>query len=568
MATEALDIDLRTALREKFGFESFQPGQEEVVTRVVSGRDTLAILATGAGKSLTYQLPALLLEGTTLVVSPLIALMKDQLDMLRERGVTEVVALNSTLSEDQEAAAIARVASGTIKIVFVTPEKLEDERFVSLLQSIRIPLFVVDEAHCISQWGHDFRPAYLALGHVIERLGKPAVLALTATATPAVREDILHQLNIPNVKPIVKGFDRPNLIYEVRRAEKEADKFKILKQLFNKDLHGTGIIYTATIKNALEVQKYLQESLEIPAAVYHSKLQKQDRTTVHELFMDEHIRAVVATNAFGLGIDKPNIRFVVHYDLPGSVEAYTQEAGRAGRDGLPSKCVLVYRMSDTRVQNYFLTGKYPDIEEVQKVFGTLELFADQQGGVSMTDLRKILQLPLTKLKVILALLKKGGFIVTSSRSKYTLTDAARKNRDMVLNLASYETKKSYDQSKLAMMLQYAETTSCRRRFILNYFGEDYDAPSCGACDNCLRARSTRKAVTGNVPAADAAPRIEQAQRVEATSGYRIADVVFHAKFGQGTVERAEKDLVTVLFPSVGYKTLLASAVSREEAKIA
>jgi ATP-dependent DNA helicase RecQ len=542
-------VDLRAALREKFGFESFQPGQEEVVSRVVAGQDILAILATGAGKSLTYQLSALLLPGTTVVVSPLIALMKDQLDMLRELGVTQVVALNSTLSEDQEAAAIARIRQGNIKIVFVTPEKLEDEAFMSLLQSIEVPLFVVDEAHCISQWGHDFRPAYLALGHVIERLGHPTVLALTATATPAVREDILHQLGIPNVKPIVKGFDRPNLIYEVRRAEKESDKLKILKQLFaNNELEGTGIIYTATIKNALEVQRYLQEQLDIPAAVYHSKLQKQDRTSVHELFMDEHIRAVVATNAFGLGIDKPNIRFVVHYDLPGSVEAYTQEAGRSGRDGLPSRCILIYRMSDTRVQNYFLTGKYPDIEEVQKVFGTLEIFGAQEGGVSMTDLRKILQLPLTKLKVILALLKKGGFIETVSRSKYGLTEAARKNRDLVLNLASYETKKSYDQSKLAMMLQYAETTSCRRKFILNYFGEDYDAVNCGACDNCLRA-AVSKPVMG-------------------VAGYRIADVVFHPKFGQGTVERAEKDLVTVLFPSVGYKTLLASAVSRQEAKIA
>ncbi|MFN2528393.1 MAG: ATP-dependent DNA helicase RecQ [Candidatus Baltobacteraceae bacterium] len=539
-------IDFRAALKEKFGFESFQPGQEEVVRRVLDGQDTLAILATGAGKSLTYQLPALLLSGTTVVVSPLIALMKDQLDMLKELGVLQVVALNSTLSEDQEAAALQRIREGNIKIVFVTPEKLEDDAFVGILQGLHIPLFVVDEAHCISHWGHDFRPAYLALGHVIGKLSHPTVLALTATATPAVREDILAQLGIPHTKPIVKGFDRPNLVYEVRRAESEVDKFKILKALFaeGKTLEGTGIIYTATIKNALEVQKYLHDSLDIPAAVYHSKLQKQDRISVHELFMDESIRAVVATNAFGLGIDKPNIRFVMHYDLPGSVEAYTQEAGRAGRDGKRSRCILIYRMSDTRVQNYFLTGKYPNIEEVQKVFGTLEYFATQDGGVSLTDMRKISQLPLTKLKVILALLKKSGFIQTKTRSKYVLTEDALKNRELVLNLANYETKKSYDQSKLAMMLQYAETTSCRRRFILNYFGEDYDVPNCGACDNCLRG-------TSGVTA----------------SGYRIADIVFHPKWGQGTVERTEKDLVTVLFPTVGYKTLLASAVSRE-AKIA
>lgn len=546
-------IDLRAALREKFGFEEFQSGQEEVISQILSGQDTLAILATGAGKSLTYQLPALLLEGTTVVVSPLIALMKDQLDMLRELGVTEVVALNSTLSEDQEAAAIERVRSQHLKIVFVTPEKLEDENFLKLLGHIKVPLFVVDEAHCISQWGHDFRPAYLALGAVIARLGHPTVLALTATATPAVREDILHQLGIPSVKPIVRGFDRPNLIYDVRRAEKESDKLKILRRLFlNDELEGTGIIYTATIKNAMEVQQYLQDELDIPAAVYHSKLQKHDRTSVHELFMNEHIRAVVATNAFGLGIDKPNIRFVVHYDLPGSVEAYTQEAGRSGRDGLPSRCILIYRMSDTRVQNYFLTGKYPDIEEVQKVFGTLQIFAGQSGGVSMTDLRKILQLPLTKLKVILAILKKGGFIETPSRSKYALTEAARNNEEMLLNLASYETKKSYDQSKLAMMLQYAETTSCRRRFILNYFGEGFDRTNCGACDNCRRPRIA----------------VHNGKAAPGESGYRIADIVHHPKFGQGTVERAEKDLVTVLFPSVGYKTLLASAVSREVAKIA
>lgn len=540
----ALDID--EALRSYFGFSSFHTGQREVIERVMRGDSTLAILATGAGKSLCYQLPALLLEGTTIIVSPLIALMKDQIDMLSGRGIANVAAFNSTLTDEQEARARERVRSGSVKMLFVTPEKLEDEQFLDILRGLHIPLFVVDEAHCISAWGHDFRPAYLGLGAVLKALKYPTILALTATATPSVREDILLQLGISTVKPIVRGFDRPNLRYEVFRADNERDKLKKLKKLFQQGLEGPGIIYAATIKNAYEVQQALRDVVDAPVALYHSKLQKHDRVAVHELFMNESIRIVVATNAFGLGIDKANIRFVVHYDLPGSIEAYTQEAGRAGRDGNMSRCILLYRMSDTRVQTYFLTGKYPGVEDVQKVYGTLEYFSTQDGGVSLTDLRKISQLPLTKLKVVLALLKKSGFIVLPSRSRYALSEEARKNPDLVLNLANYATKKAYDQSKLAMMLQYAESSACRRRFILNYFGEDYNAEQCGACDNCLK-RQNNVVPRGDTPSAG--------------NAFRIADVVIHNKFGKGTVERAERDLVTVLFPEVGYKTLLASAVA-------
>ena len=539
-------IDLEQALLKNFGFSTFFGGQREIIERVLSGQHTLAILATGAGKSLCYQLPALLLEGTTVVVSPLIALMKDQLDMLSGLGISDVVALNSSLSEEEEKSMLSRVTSGSVKLLFVTPERLEDANFVALLGQLKVPLFVVDEAHCISAWGHDFRPAYLALGQVVKRLGSPTLLALTATATPAVRDDILHQLGIPQVKPIVRGFDRPGLRYEVFRAEHDSDKLSYLKKIFRESPNEPAIIYTATIKNALLVQHALRETCENPVGLYHSRLQKNERIAMHELFMNDAVRIVVATNAFGLGIDKPNIRYVIHYDLPGSLEAYVQEAGRAGRDGNPSRCIMLYRTGDTRVQKYFLNGKYPSVEDIQRVYRTFEYFMQQAQGVSVNDLRKIVQLPISKLRIILASLKRAGIIMNATRSHYQLSPEVVEKSDHAVSLISSESKRAYDQSKLEMMLQYAESSSCRRRFILNYFGEEDLRETCGSCDNCLRR-------TVHVRRAEPESHPHHAT-------FRISQQVLHPRFGEGSVERVERDLVTVLFPDIGYKTLLASAV--------
>ena len=348
---------------------------------MLAGEDALAILATGAGKSLCYQLPALMLEGTTIVVSPLIALMKDQRDMLHQLGYhANTVAMNSTLDEAQESEALAQIAAGEMKIVFVTPEKLEDQSFIALLQRIRVPLFVVDEAHCISAVGARLPAGLLGSGLAIEALGRPPVLSLTATATPAVREDILTQLGIPERGSIVRGIRSSEPALRSAPGRERSREEQGAQELFSGPGASTAPASSTPRRSAARstCRSSCTTQLDLPAAVYHSKLQKHDRIAVHELFMNEAIRAVVATNAFGLGIDKPNIRFVIHYDLPGSVEAYTQEAGRAGRDGEPSRCILVYRMSDTRVQNYFLTGKYPDVEEVQKVFATLEYFDAQK----------------------------------------------------------------------------------------------------------------------------------------------------------------------------------------------
>src|SRR5688572_23815548 len=320
---------LERLMRGTFGLSEFRPGQETVIQAVVNARDTVAVMPTGAGKSLCYQLPALHLPGTTVVVSPLIALMKDQTDKLNELGVV-ARQINSTVPDREIAAACEDIADGRVDFVFATPERLEDEAFLSTLRKTTIDLFVVDEAHCLSEWGHDFRPAFLSLGAAIETLGSPPLLALTATATAEVTADIEKQLDLGKLQVVKTGIYRPNIHFEVKRVTNEREKHEELIRILNEH-EGLGIIYAATVKTVDELTDWLK-AFDFKIEKYHGRMKASDRKQNQDAFMNGDLKAIVATNAFGMGIDKPDIRFVVHYQMPGSLEAYYQEAGRSGRD--------------------------------------------------------------------------------------------------------------------------------------------------------------------------------------------------------------------------------------------
>src|SRR5690349_2442242 len=378
--TQAASIDARMLElgKRRFGISAFRPGQALAIRNVLAGIDTLAIMPTGAGKSLCYQLPALELDGVTLVVSPLIALMKDQHDKLFELGI-EVLRLDSTLSPRDEHAALARLSENRPCIAYVTPERLGEPRFRDRLASVNVALFVVDEAHCISQWGHDFRPAYLGLGEAVRALGGPPVLALTATAPPKVKDDILAQLQIPEASVIDIGLNRPNLRYHVVKASSERKKQALLLRLIDKQ-EGCGIIYAATVKTVDALADFLW-SQGVECGRYHGRMRAKDRERVQGAFMERsEPRLMVATNAFGLGVDKQDLRFVIHYNFPGSLESYYQEAGRAGRDGIPADCVLLYQPEDKRIQSFFLGGRYPTPEQTRAVAEALIACAVAQGG--------------------------------------------------------------------------------------------------------------------------------------------------------------------------------------------
>src|SRR4051812_12705184 len=373
--------DARALLRARFGFPEFRPGQERAVTSVLAGRDTLVVLPTGGGKSICYQVPAMVLPGLTVVVSPLISLMKDQVDALTARGIPATF-VNSTLSSGEVAERMTRVMRREVKLLYVAPERFDVGSAADRLREVGVSLLAIDEAHCISEWGHDFRPSYLRIAQVRERLGWPQAVALTATATPHVRTDIARQLKLENAETIITGFDRQNLRYHVVPTRNEAEKDAALAGILREHQEGVAIVYASTRRNVEKITRTLEQA-GIRAAAYHAGLDDAHRHEVQDAFMSESVRAIVATNAFGMGIDKPNVRLVVHHAMPGTLEAYYQEAGRAGRDGQPAEVYLLHSFPDRFTHEFFIKGAFPDRQLVEKVYDKARSAADKTGAFEL-----------------------------------------------------------------------------------------------------------------------------------------------------------------------------------------
>jgi ATP-dependent DNA helicase RecQ len=547
--TETVQLStLRRTLRRTFGFRALREGQEEVIRSILAGRDTLAIMPTGAGKSLCYQLPGAELPGTTVIVSPLISLMKDQVDKLQELGIN-AAQVNSTLTRGEESELLEEIKKEQREFVFVTPERLAQPEFLATLKTNLIDVFVIDEAHCISHWGHDFRPSYLHLRSAIEALGNPRILALTATATANVVDDIRRQLGREDMEVIDIGVYRENLRFEVIPTPKEEMKREALARLLA-EVEGTGIVYVSTVKDCEEVTDHL-ESLGFSAARYHGRLGARERKRTQDRFMSGELRVIVATNAFGMGIDKPDIRFVVHYNLPGSLESYYQEAGRAGRDGEPARCILLYQQEDRNTQIFFLNGRYPKREHFLAVYQALvRLRADRQEVAAGEVQKRAAGVAQAKVKVVLATMKDLEMVEETSPGEYRLlkSDLGAEALDVMAD--SYEKRSEGDRDRLRRMVLYAQTALCRWKAILDYFGEQFDWEHCGHCDNCSKPiRELTSPPPAEVPiraphrAAEVLPLASMVGGDPAI--LKLGDSVILPIFGAGKVRSADDHSVVI-----------------------
>src|SRR3954452_11965916 len=527
-----LNPPIEAVARDTFGFDALRPGQRDAIESVLAGRDTLVVMSTGSGKSAIYEIAGYIKPGATVVISPLIALQRDRVEAIEESVTGEAAGVNSNVAEGDKREAIEDFTEGELEYLFLAPEQLANDEVLDQVRAAGPSLIVIDEAHCISEWGHDFRPDYLRLGAFVAEMGHPTVLALTATASPPVREEIVEKLQMHDPFVVVRGFDRPNIWLGVERFHDEAPKRRTLVDA-TEEADKPGLVYAATRRSAEELAEALA------ATAYHAGMSAKKRDQIQNDFMDDKTDVIVATTAFGMGIDKPNIRFVHHFDISESVDSYYQEIGRAGRDGEPARAVLFYRPEDLGLRRFFAGGALG----VDVIQGVAEAVFEHAGPVELSEIRDELALSETRLATAVTRLEEAG-AVEELATGAVAPACGRDDLESAIQRAAEaeEERHQFDRSRVEMMRAYAEHPGCRRQFILSYFGEALDGP-CGNCDNCDAGR-------GETSAADAP--------------FAVGARVQHAEWGEGAVQRYDGDQMTVLFDSVGYKTLSLELVLANE----